>query len=53
MFTDLSVDPTSGQVTLRAEIPNPERLLLPGLYVRVRLEQAQLDNGVLLPHRRW
>ncbi len=51
LFTDLSVDPTSGQVTLRAEIPNPERLLLPGLYVRVRLEQAQLDNGVLLPQQ--
>lgn len=51
LFTELTVDPTSGQVTLRAEIPNPERLLLPGLYVRVRLEQAQLDNGVLLPQQ--
>ncbi|MDT0139293.1 efflux RND transporter periplasmic adaptor subunit [Acidovorax sp. PRC11] len=51
LFTDLSVDPTSGQVTLRAEVPNPERQLLPGLYVRVRLEQAQVDNGVLLPQQ--
>lgn len=51
LFTDLLVDPTSGQVTLRAEIPNPQRALLPGLYVRVRLEQAQVDNGVLLPQQ--
>lgn len=51
LFTDLSVDPTSGQVTLRAEVPNPEHALLPGLYVRVRLEQAQADNAVLLPQQ--
>lgn len=51
LFTDLTVDATSGQVTLRAEIPNPGRDLLPGLYVRVRLEQAQVDNGVLLPQQ--
>src|SRR4029079_14524796 len=41
LFSDLSVDPTSGQITLRAEVPNPDGLLLPGGYVRVRLEQAQ------------
>ncbi|WCM87966.1 efflux RND transporter periplasmic adaptor subunit [Acidovorax sp. NCPPB 3576] len=51
LFTDLSVDPTSGQVTLRAEIPNTDRQLLPGLYVRVRLEQAQVAGGVLLPQQ--
>lgn len=51
LFTDLTVDSTSGQVTLRAEIPNPERLLLPGLYVRVLLEQAEVDNAVLLPQQ--
>ncbi|WP_313075183.1 efflux RND transporter periplasmic adaptor subunit [Melaminivora sp.] len=51
LFADLTVDPTSGQVTLRAEVPNPDRSLLPGLYVRVRLEQAQLDSGVLLPQQ--
>lgn len=51
LFTDLTVDATSGQVTLRAEVPNPDRSLLPGLYVRVRLEQAQVDNGVLLPQQ--
>ena len=51
LFTDLTVDATSGQVTLRAEIPNRDRSLLPGLYVRVRLEQAQVDNGILLPQQ--
>ncbi|RZL11556.1 MAG: efflux RND transporter periplasmic adaptor subunit [Rubrivivax sp.] len=51
LFSDLSVDPTSGQVSLRAELPNPQGSLLPGLYVRVRIEQAQVDGGVLLPQQ--
>jgi membrane fusion protein, multidrug efflux system len=51
LFSDLSVDPTSGQITLRAEVPNPQGLLLPGLYVRVRLEQAKAGNAVLLPQQ--
>lgn len=51
LFSDLSVDSTSGQVALRAELPNPNGNLLPGLYVRVRLEQAQVDGGMLLPQQ--
>jgi len=51
LFTDLSVDPTSGQVTLRASVPNPDGFLLPGMYVRVRIEQAQLENAVTLPQQ--
>ncbi len=51
LFTDLTVDPTSGQVTLRAEVPNPNGLLLPGMYVRVRIEQAETPNGILLPQQ--
>jgi membrane fusion protein (multidrug efflux system) len=51
LFSDLSVDPTSGQVMLRAEVPNPGGALLPGLYVRVRLEQAKASNAVLLPQQ--
>jgi membrane fusion protein, multidrug efflux system len=51
LFSDLSVDPTSGQITLRAEVPNPQGLLLPGMYVRVRLEQAQADNAITLPQQ--
>ncbi len=51
LFTDLTVDPTSGQVTLRAQVPNPDKFLLPGMYVRVRLEQAQAADGILLPQQ--
>ena len=42
LFADLTVDPTSGQITLRAEAPNPTGILLPGMYVRVRLEQERI-----------
>ena len=51
LFTDLSVDATTGQITLRAEVPNPGGVLLPGLYVRVRIEQAQVQNAALLPQQ--
>lgn len=51
LFTDLTVDPTSGQVTLRAEVPNPKGDLLPGLYVRVRIEQAQASNAISVPQQ--
>ncbi|RYX90966.1 MAG: efflux RND transporter periplasmic adaptor subunit [Comamonadaceae bacterium] len=51
LFSDLTVDSTTGQVTLRAEVPNPGGQLLPGLYVRVRLEQAQASNAITLPQQ--
>ena len=51
LFTDLSVDATTGQVTLRAEVPNPKGELLPGLYLRVRIEQAQASNAITLPQQ--
>ncbi len=51
LFSDLSVDPTTGQITLRAEVPNPKGELLPGLYVRVQLEQAQATNAIRLPQQ--
>lgn len=51
LFTDLSVDPATGQVSLRAEVPNPRGLLLPGMYVRARLEQAQIDGVFLVPQQ--
>jgi len=51
LFTDLTVDPSSGEVTLRAEMPNPDGLLLPGQFVRVRLSQAELPKGVVLPQQ--
>ncbi|MGV3492817.1 MAG: efflux RND transporter periplasmic adaptor subunit [Ramlibacter sp.] len=51
LFADLSVDQATGQVTLRAEVPNPRAMLLPGMYVRVRLEQAKASNALLLPQQ--
>lgn len=51
LFSDLTVDSTTGQVTLRAEVPNPKGELLPGLYVRVRLEQAQASNAIAIPQQ--
>jgi membrane fusion protein (multidrug efflux system) len=51
LFADLSVDQATGQVTLRAEVPNPKAMLLPGMYVRVRLEQAKASNAMLLPQQ--
>lgn len=51
LFTDLTVDTTSGQVSLRAEVPNADGALLPGQYVRVRLAQAELPSAILLPQQ--
>lgn len=51
LFSDLTVDATSGQITLRAEVPNPTGALLPGLFVRARLEQAQASNAITLPQQ--
>lgn len=51
LFSDMAVDPSTGSITLRAEFPNPERLLLPGMYVRVRLEQAVDNNAITVPQR--
>ena len=51
LFSELTVDATTGQVTLRAEVPNPDGTLLPGLYVRVRLEQAMAADAITLPQQ--
>ncbi len=51
LFSDLTVDPSSSQITLRAEVPNPKGTLLPGMYVRARLEQAALNSAMLLPQQ--
>ena len=51
LFTDPTVDAATGQVTLRAELPNPRGLLLPGLFVKVRLVQASTEHAVRLPQQ--
>jgi membrane fusion protein (multidrug efflux system) len=47
----MSVDPATGAITLKAEFPNPQRLLLPGTYVRVRLSQAVAQDVITVPQR--
>ncbi len=50
-FAEVSVDPQTGSFGLRAVVPNPDRLLLPGMYVRAVLERGQRDDAVLAPQR--
>ncbi|MDO9608028.1 MAG: efflux RND transporter periplasmic adaptor subunit [Brevundimonas sp.] len=50
-FTDAVVDEATGAVTIRARIPNPDSLLLPGMFVRVRIEEGVVPNGVLAPQQ--
>ncbi|MEO5363789.1 MAG: efflux RND transporter periplasmic adaptor subunit [Magnetococcus sp. DMHC-8] len=49
-FTDMAVDPQTGAVALRAEFPNPDKVLLPGQFVRVQLAMANID-GITVPQR--
>lgn len=51
LFSDITVDSTSGQVTLRAELPNPKGELLPGLYVKVRIATAKATDAILVPQQ--
>jgi len=51
LFSDISVDPSTGMVALRAEFPNPDRLLLPGMFARGRLEQAVNEQTITVPQR--
>ncbi len=51
LFTDLSVNENPGQVSLRAEVPNPGGLLMPGMFVQVKIPQAQVNNAVLVPQQ--
>jgi len=50
-FGDRALDPTTGTYTLRAEVPNPDHRLIPGLFVRVRGTAGRLDNALVVPDR--
>lgn len=50
-FTEMQVDPQTGMVTLRARFPNPDRLLVPGMYVRARVAHGVQSDMVLLPQQ--
>ena len=51
LFSDVSVDPGTGQVMLRGQFSNPDGLLLPGMYVRVSAEQGVQSNAIFVPQR--
>ena len=51
LFSDISVDPTTGELALRALFPNPDNMLLPGMFVRARLEQAVNENAITVPQQ--
>jgi membrane fusion protein (multidrug efflux system) len=50
-FTDVTVDPSTGAVTLRALFPNPQGLLLPGMFVRAVVAEGVAPNGLLAPQQ--
>jgi len=50
-FFDLSIDEATGTAALRAEFPNPQRALLPGQFVRARVEAGIQASGLLIPQR--
>lgn len=50
-FSDVTVDETTGSITLRAVFPNPDDALLPGMFVRARLDEGVNNNALLVPQQ--
>ncbi|NMP26150.1 efflux RND transporter periplasmic adaptor subunit [Rahnella sp. SAP-1] len=50
-FSDVTVDQTTGSITLRAVFPNPQNSLLPGMFVRARLDEGTNNNALLVPQQ--
>lgn len=50
-FAEVGVNESTGTVTLRAQFPNPDRLLLPGMFVRTQLDEGVRTNSLLVPQR--
>ena len=51
LFSDIAVDPTTGMITLGAEIPNPENLLMPGLFARAQIIEGVTPAAITIPQR--
>ncbi|EEO26899.1 efflux RND transporter periplasmic adaptor subunit [Oxalobacter paraformigenes] len=51
LFSDITVDPTTGELAIRALFPNPKNMVLPGMFVRARLEQAVNENAIIIPQQ--
>lgn len=50
-FSDVAVDPMTGSYALRVVVPNPDNILMPGMYVRAIVSNAILDRGLLVPQQ--
>lgn len=50
-LTEVAVDESTGSVTLRAVFPNPQHLLLPGMFVRARVDEGIMKNAILAPQQ--
>jgi membrane fusion protein (multidrug efflux system) len=50
-FSEVSVDESTGSVTLRAIVPNPNHKLLPGMFVHARLKQGRKEQAILVPQQ--
>ncbi|RJR84232.1 multidrug efflux RND transporter periplasmic adaptor subunit MtrC [Neisseria meningitidis] len=51
LFADPAVNESTGQITLRAAVPNDQNILMPGLYVRVLMDQVAVDNAFIVPQQ--
>jgi membrane fusion protein (multidrug efflux system) len=50
-FADVTVDPTTGEFLLRAIVPNPDHILMPGMYVRAIISEGVMPKGLLAPQQ--
>lgn len=50
-FSDVTVNPTTGTVLLRVLFPNPDHVILPGMFVHARIEQSKNDHALLVPQK--
>lgn len=50
-FSDVTVDESTGSITLRAVFPNPKHMLLPGMFVRARIDEGVQPNAILVPQQ--
>jgi len=50
-FSDVTVDESTGSITLRAIFPNPKHLLLPGMFVRARIDEGVQPDAILVPQQ--
>ena len=50
-FVDREVNPTTGSILLQAQFPNPDRIIRPGQFARIRVKMSEIENGMLIPKK--